>query len=448
MKMVKLPLSRKYNFWISKFALGLVVILITTVVGCTRISTSQESILMIAVDGLTYSDVNCLDSQETGKSGFQILCEEGIRFSHAYTTSTLAAPAVASLLTGLYPHEHGLRHNGAQSLNATLIPLEATRRGYRTSFFSGGPPLLRRSGLQNGFEVFNDSMFISFNSFNRPIQSSVRLFKNWAFEEKDQPYFSFIYASDLSHPGNPTTTDSGESRILSVESQIQEVDESLYDLFVDLKKRDLWNKTLIVLTGLSGRPVVSRLREYNETNLHSEMTQVALIIKPSRKKSDDSMNWKIDRNVSLADVGATILKRFTNKMPELNFADLPRVDLSQSFTSAEPDWSESRLILTESAWDNWKNNREIRYSLRSDQYLFIWDQSPKLFNTLIDRFESSETPLDGAHSKEANIFFVFMKANPWARYTQPSVNDIRKLQLQFPQENSPPKSWRDRKSVV
>lgn len=438
MKMVKLPLIPA-----AKLLLGLAILLTFGTLSCSRNSAKLDSILVIGVDGLSFSDINCLDSHDSGKSGFQILCQEGVRFSHAYTTSTLATPSVASLLTGLYPIEHGLRHNGAQSVNATLIPREAAKLGYRTSFFSGGPPLLRRSGLQDGFEVFNDSMFISFNSFNRPIQSSVRLFKNWLTEINGQSFFTFLYSSDLSHPDLPTTTDSGESRILSIESQIQEVDESLFDLFTELKKRNQWDNTVIVLAGLNGRPAISRLREFSATNLHSEMTQVALLIKPYRKKADAAMSWKVDRNVSLSDVGATIYKLLTKKMPEIQISELPRVDLTNVLSEAEPNWSEDRLILTESAWDNWKNNKEIRYSLRSDQYLFIWDQAPKLFNTLIDRFESSETPLDSNHNKESTVFFNFMKQANWPRYSQPSVNEIRKLQLQFPQEFSSAKSWSD-----
>ena len=39
------------------------------------------------------------------------LAATGVRFEHAYTPQALCAPARASILTGLYPHAHGMRYN-------------------------------------------------------------------------------------------------------------------------------------------------------------------------------------------------------------------------------------------------------------------------------------------------------------------------------------------------
>src|SRR5437016_2303956 len=39
------------------------------------------------------------------------LAASGVRFEHAYTPQSLCAPARASMLTGLYPHAHGVRYN-------------------------------------------------------------------------------------------------------------------------------------------------------------------------------------------------------------------------------------------------------------------------------------------------------------------------------------------------
>jgi len=39
------------------------------------------------------------------------IAASGVRFAHAYTPQALCAPARASLLTGLYPHAHGMRFN-------------------------------------------------------------------------------------------------------------------------------------------------------------------------------------------------------------------------------------------------------------------------------------------------------------------------------------------------
>ena len=66
--------------------------------------------LVIAVDELTATDVIC-SQDDSPRSGFQLLCNESVRFTHAFTPSTLTVPALASLLTGHYPIQHRVRHN-------------------------------------------------------------------------------------------------------------------------------------------------------------------------------------------------------------------------------------------------------------------------------------------------------------------------------------------------
>src|ERR1700744_4519468 len=92
----------------------LLTLLATSLVQLSCQSTSKPSILVIAVDDLTVTDILC--NEETAKSyrsGFEILCQESVRFTHAFTPSTLSVPALASMLTGLYPYQNKVRNNGS-----------------------------------------------------------------------------------------------------------------------------------------------------------------------------------------------------------------------------------------------------------------------------------------------------------------------------------------------
>lgn len=131
----------------------------------------QKSVLILAADELTISDVLC-NSDENHRSGFQVICNESIRFTHAFTTSTLTLPALSSILTGMYPLEHGVRHNGSPGLSPDLeLASElAFSKNFRTSFFSGGAPVLRKSGLNQGFEIFEDNIEPSFTFLYRPLK--------------------------------------------------------------------------------------------------------------------------------------------------------------------------------------------------------------------------------------------------------------------------------------
>ena len=49
------------------------------------------------------------------------LAAEGMKFTNAYTTSAICAPARASVMTGLYPHKHGVIDNFTDIVEGTHI---------------------------------------------------------------------------------------------------------------------------------------------------------------------------------------------------------------------------------------------------------------------------------------------------------------------------------------
>ena len=62
------------------------------------------------------------------------LLAAGVRFEYARTPAPLTAPAMASVFTSLYPHDHGSTRNGL-SVRPKLVSFSSLmqRRGYRTA---------------------------------------------------------------------------------------------------------------------------------------------------------------------------------------------------------------------------------------------------------------------------------------------------------------------------
>ncbi len=273
--------------------------------GCELNTNSQPSVLVIAVEGLSFETISC-DSDEL--AGLRAFCDESVRFSHAFTPSTMSQAAVTSLMTGLSPHDHGVRHNGDNFLSAKFKTLAegALQRGYHTLFVSGGPPIWRKSGLAQGFEVFDDTMDLAPGVYYRPAKEVFRLATQWIDGLDDaKPTFVTAYLADLQFPQHATRTEEGELRELSISAQLDEIDESLDGIVKWLKAHKRWHSTNVVLLGLnsieqpeSGEPASMSLR--------SRATQVALFIKPATKERDKVIQWGVDRNVSLVDVGHTM----------------------------------------------------------------------------------------------------------------------------------------------
>lgn len=359
-------------------------------------SDDRKSILLIAVDQLTTADVNC-SQEESQRSGLQMLCNESVRFTHAFTPSTLSVPALASLMTGLYPFQHNVRHNSGPGLapEIELASEVALKHDYRTSFFSGGAPVFRRSGLSQGFELFDDNILPSFRNLFVPFRKNTESFLQWLKQDIEQaPFFGVIYVPDLLFTTTETMTDLGETRNLSFESQVDEFDESLFELFKNLKLLHQWDHTTIILVGLNGHPNHDRYRELSALNLHGESTQVALFIKPAQsKKRDEAIHWKIDQNITLTDVGRTIFEMLGQSQVEDTTSPFPTHSLLDTLKNPNTSIPEDRPILLESGWALWRKAGPVRSAAISNHVLYINDEKPLLYNTLVDRFEVNPLPL-------------------------------------------------------
>lgn len=377
-------------------SLSLIACVLVFVPGCSWRSTPPQSVLVIAIEDLGFGSFSCDgETNQPEFSGFESFCNEAVRFTHAYAPSTLSQATIASLLTGLYPREHGVRHNGTQSLPAKIETLAeaARKKGFKTSLFSGGPPVWRRAALNQGFDVFDDNVSVTLKSTYRSATSVVDAFLGWQEDDASKGGFvSFLFLADPQFIDEPTTNVLGEVRESSYRSQVEEVGESITALVRGLKERKLWDSTTIFLVGLDGYVGSKRSDEPAGTNLFSESTRATLMIKPSRKKRDGPFTWKVDANVSLVDVGVTIFDLVdpAGAKPKSRFET---ISLADALTSPETDWSANRRIITESAWPEWRGHGGIRAALRSGPYLYLFDDYDQLYNTLTDTFEVTPLPL-------------------------------------------------------
>ncbi len=381
---------------------------------CHLVQNSTPSVLVIAVDHLGVNELNCNSESMAGQhSGIAQLCQDSIRFTHAFTTSPLSGPALASILTGMYPFQHGLRSNVKSFLPSRVTTLAevAQQKNYATSFFSGGAPLLRKLNLHQGFETFDDTFNPSPTQLFRPFSRNMHIFEEWLSEIKTLNFFTVFYVPDLAYTKTATQNDIGESRPLSFESQVEEFDETLSSLIKILKEQDRWNNTLIILTGLQGPDLNSRNSELPNLNLYSEKTQIGLLIKPAQKPRDLGINWSFDPNVTLADVGATLAEIFEAPLRESIF---PVLSLSEILRSPSAKLALDRPVITESAW---ASADSVRFAARWGQYLYLLDANPRVYNSLIDRQETSAIKVsDSGQQDEWEVIqkkILSIQTQPW-----------------------------------
>ncbi len=318
-----------------------------------------------------------------------------MRFTHTYTPSTLSVAAMTSLLTGTYPFQHGVHHNGGPGLPSSFQTVAelAIEKKYRTGFFSGGAPLFRKTGLNQGFEVFDDGFVPNLDQIFKPLKKNIDAFEAWLNQDvKGDPFLAYFYVPDLNFIDTQTISPTGETRSRTFESQLEEMDNQLLRLIKILKRKDQWRETLFVFTGLNGRIINPRPDEFPPLNVHVENTQVPLFIKPPQKIRDSTLHWTIDRNVSLVDVGATLYEMIGGPTPVSN-GSFPTYSLKRSIFKTDALPPLERPILMESGWAQWHKTGGLRAAVVDDQDYIVFDQKPKYFNLLTDRLEVNPLPV-------------------------------------------------------
>ncbi len=120
-------------------------------------SAERPNVLLISVDTLRTDRMTSYGHHRPTTPEIDALLERGVRFAEARTPAPLTAPAMASVMTSLYPHDHGSTRNGLR-VRAKLVSFSnlMERRGYRTAAVVGNwtlkPDL---SGLDEHFDSYS-----------------------------------------------------------------------------------------------------------------------------------------------------------------------------------------------------------------------------------------------------------------------------------------------------
>lgn len=116
------------------------------------------NILVLTVDTLRADHVSAYGYKRRTTPNLDRLLASGVRFAEARTVEPLTNPALCSMFTSLYPHEHGATRNGLRVRPDVPSAVRSfARRGYKTAAFVGNWTLKNRiSGLGDHFQRYDE----------------------------------------------------------------------------------------------------------------------------------------------------------------------------------------------------------------------------------------------------------------------------------------------------
>lgn len=268
------------------------------------------------------------------------LRKEGVTFLNSIASSPFTPASHATVLTGLQPYNHGIRHLFKEKLNPKMKTLAQVLRneGYETGAIVSCPGMKKWYGFSKGFDHYDDEiprlsdgsdplLTVDVKKRGTALKRAnivVEKAYDWIKNKKDKTYFLFIHFFDAHWPYEAPEKYGGDN---IYEEEVAFSDHYLGVLFDSLKKDGFLDNTSTVifsdhgedLEGLypndKGGERLGHPEEFGHGCLLYDQTQkVALIIKD--KSLPEGKN--IEQQVRLVDVFPTILDLLKIKIDNKN----------------------------------------------------------------------------------------------------------------------------------
>jgi hypothetical protein len=113
------------------------------------------NVVLVLIDTLRADHLGLYGYDKPTSPNLDRLAAHSVVFERAIAQASWTKPSVASLLTGLYVHNHGvIRSRDALGGDLPYMAEELRRHGYRTAGFSGNPWITPEFRFDRGFDSF------------------------------------------------------------------------------------------------------------------------------------------------------------------------------------------------------------------------------------------------------------------------------------------------------
>jgi arylsulfatase A-like enzyme/Flp pilus assembly protein TadD len=333
----------------------------------------HQNVLLITIDTLR-ADALSAYGGPAATPALDRLAAEGVRFDFAHAHAVVTLPSHASILTGLYPFQHGIRDNSGYRLpagTATIATL-LKEQGYATAAFVGAFPLSARFGLNAGFDVYDDRLReghgpSEFNMPERPATTIVALSRDWirahgrsvansqgSAPAAAAPWFVWIHLFDPHAPYRPPAPFNERYAGRPYYGEVAATDAALGPLLEEVRAAS--SPTLVIATADHGEALGEHGEESHGLFAYEATLRVPLIVAEWPRPADTAGTGAVRGEVTaaparLVDLVPTILDAVGQRAPSA----LPGRSLLDSaerlgHASSRPTYFEAMSGLLNRGW--------------------------------------------------------------------------------------------------
>jgi arylsulfatase A-like enzyme/Tfp pilus assembly protein PilF len=249
-------------------------------------AASTPNVVLVTIDTLRADYLGAYGNKKVETATTDRIAREGVVADDATSHVPQTRPSHGSILTGLYPWSHGLRDNYSPKMDQK-IPTLATllkARGYATGAFVSGYVLNAGSGLDVGFDTYDDPFGAAANRpgrgshrFDRPANEALDKALAWLKPRDKKPFFLWLHLYDPHIPYDPPAPYNKKFEDNPYAGEVSFADAQLGRLLKHLDDARLRERTLVVVTSDHGEGLGEHGEEEHLLFLYETTQKVPLL---------------------------------------------------------------------------------------------------------------------------------------------------------------------------
>ena len=368
-----------------RFAAILLPLIVVTSIAPWCMSPPKRNVLLITIDTLRADRLGCYGSRTVKTPNIDALAAGGTLFEETITPVPLTLPSHASILTGRYPAEHGIRDNGFYRLpkGYPTLATEFAKAGYQTAAFVASGTLNGVFGLNQGFDLYDDMSVVKGRTqltdrSERPADKVTAKVAEWLKNSVKKPFFLWVHYFDPHAPYEPPESYREKYRGRLYDGEVAFTDREVGRLLKVLKEAGFERDTLVILTADHGESLGEHGEMSHGVFLYRATMHVPLIFSgpgvPAGKP--------ISSMARLIDICPTILSyAHLNKNFSCSGRDLWPIIAGRSIPEGELIYIETEAPANLMGWSALKG-------LRTDRFKFIALPARELYDIRADPGEN------------------------------------------------------------
>lgn len=363
------------------------------------LSTGRSSnLLFITIDTLRADHLGVYGYGRETSPVMDRLATQSVVFDNAYAPMPATLPSHVSMMTGMYPWQHGITSNFRWFVRAIddtgstpLIAEELQRCGYRTAAFTSSSPVSEETGIGVGFDDFSGPPRISIEHGRQDVRAeqTINNANQWLAENHRSRFFVWVHLFDPHDPYAPPRSamrfedDDGVQGTINkrgispphreqamewingYDSEIRYLDGELGRLLDRLAELGLDDRTTVILAGDHGEGLWQNEAPRHQ-NIWNAQLRVPLMIRSSQlsARREHAVATLVDLVPTLRGLGFPV-----GKGDQLPGRDLFNSAADAAFARTASSATAQASAMIGNEWKLWVDGSETRlYHLSSDPH--------------------------------------------------------------------------------